>query len=64
MKVEETLMKLKSLIINAFSQVKMVDRGGGGGVLEINIKLGLRVESKEEFEIIKSETGSPACSIL
>ena len=57
-------MKLKSLIINAFSQVKMVDRGGGGGVLEINIKLGLRVESKEEFEIIKSETGSPACSIL
>lgn len=42
----------------------MVDRGGGGGVLEINIKLGFRVESKEVLEIIESETGSPACSVL
>ena len=37
-------MKLKSLIIKCLQPNENADRGGGGGVLEINIKLGLRVE--------------------
>ena len=38
--------------------------GSGGGVLEINIKLGLRVENQEELENLKSATGPLAYSIL
>lgn len=44
--------------------MKMADRGGGGGVLEINIKLGFRVENKGELENLKSKTGPRAYSVL
>lgn len=57
-------MKLKSLIIKCLQPNENADRGGGGGVLEINIKLGLRVENQEELENLKSATGPLAYSIL
>lgn len=38
--------------------------GGGVGMKESNIKLGLRVGKKEGLENLRSETGPLVCSIL